>query len=84
MKCYLCAAAGRDEAAVATCPHCSAGLCFAHFENPPQGRPQPNYGSCSHAAQAVALLAKRSSRASVGVMNGRRIDQRPAAVGPRS
>ena len=84
MKCYLCAAIGRDETAVAACPHCGAGLCFAHFENPPRGRPLPNYGSCDHAAKAAALQAKRSSHLAAGVMNGHRVDQRPAVVGPRS
>jgi hypothetical protein len=84
MKCYLCAAMGRDEAAVAACPHCGAGLCFSHFENPPRDRPLPNYGRCNHAAQAAALLAKRTTPASAGVMNGHQVDQRPAVVGPRS
>jgi hypothetical protein len=75
---------GRDEAAVAACPHCGAGLCFAHFENPPRDRPLPNYGRCDHAAKAAALLAHRSSLASAGGMNVHRVDQRPAVIGPRS
>jgi hypothetical protein len=33
MNCYVCARAGKAErSAVATCPHCQAGLCLEHVE----------------------------------------------------
>ena len=58
MKCYLCAAAGRDEPAVAACPHCGAGLCFAHFAHPDLGHAGMHYG-CGHIEEAARVKAAR-------------------------
>lgn len=32
MNCYECAKAGKPTDAVATCPHCRAGLCQVHVK----------------------------------------------------
>jgi len=31
MNCYVCTTEGRTSAAVATCTHCSCGLCLDHL-----------------------------------------------------
>jgi hypothetical protein len=58
MECYLCAAAGRDESAVAACPHWGAGMSLAYFEQPNLGRAGMHYG-CGHIDVAARLGAVR-------------------------
>lgn len=66
MNCYECAKAGQATTAVATCTHCSCGLCLEHLRattfDPVRGA-MP--GGCSHdtwahpARSAKAMGAER-------------------------
>lgn len=49
MHCLTCARTGAVEVAVATCPHCSAGLCLTHVEETASRRgPGGMRLSCGH------------------------------------
>jgi hypothetical protein len=58
MRCYLRAAAGRDEPAVAGCPHCGAGFYFALIEHPDLSHAGMHYGR-SHTDEVTRLKAAR-------------------------
>jgi hypothetical protein len=58
MKCYVCARAGDDAAAVAICPHCSAGLCLVHVtETARDEGPGGLRLSCGHSTWSRATTA---------------------------
>jgi hypothetical protein len=65
MNCYVCATSGVAAAAVATCRHCSCGLCLDHLRiaaaDPARGG---THATCDHDTWRVRATPRAADRSS--------------------
>ena len=69
MNCFECALRGETVAAVATCSHCSVGLCLEHLREQQAYRVGGTVFGCPH--NLAAIPARRGMAAGVARSNGK-------------